>query len=130
MGSEGEVNTNSMGCAKLMEFIYISRLKVWEQVEKLNMDVNASSGTSLEWKAALRTLSRASSLMFAHAHILAAVASQRPECFSEHVRILLIVNLRRMKALTTKQFKQLWSMGQDGPNKSEQLSKQLRDWLS
>lgn len=35
-----------------------------------------------------------------------------------------------MKALTTKQFKQLWSMGQDGPDKSEQLSKQLQDWLS
>ena len=34
-------------------------------------------------------------------------------CFSEHVRLLLTVSLRRMKALATSQVKQLWHASQD-----------------
>ena len=46
-------------------------------------------------------------------HIITAVASQRSECFSEHVRLLLTVSLRRMKTLCTQQVKQLWFASQD-----------------
>jgi hypothetical protein len=46
-------------------------------------------------------------------HIITAVASQRAECFSEHVRLLLTVSLRRMKGLSTDQVKQLWFASQE-----------------
>ena len=46
-------------------------------------------------------------------HIITAVASQRAECFSEHVRLLLTVSLRQMKALSTEQVKQLWFASQE-----------------
>merc|ERR1712113_411735 len=57
-------------------------------------------------------------------------ASQRSECFAEQLRLLLIVNLRRMKTLGIGQFKQLWTMVQDGPEHDAKLSEQLRGWLS
>lgn len=143
-----EISTSTMDCAKLMEFVFASRLKVKEHLLELHAKVNASSGSEPacdglalgsggtcgekeQWRRALRTASHASSLLSAHAHIIAAVASQRAECFSEHVRLLLIVGLRRLKGLLTGQFKQLWMVGQDGPAKaSEQLQKELSAWLT
>mmetsp|Transcript_50331 Transcript_50331/g.155871 ORF Transcript_50331/g.155871 Transcript_50331/m.155871 type:complete len:440 (-) Transcript_50331:79-1398(-) len=120
-----------MDCGKLMEFVYISRMKVWERVEALRKEAGEAASGPLPYRQALRILSRGSSFLSAHAHILAAISSQRGECFSEHVRLLLIVNLRRMKLLTSGQFKQLWLATQDGPTAAEpEISKQLRSWLS
>lgn len=128
--SGGEISTGTMDCAKLMEFIYIARLKAWERLEQLKTDAGEKEGVAVPWKTALRSASTGTSLLSAHAHVLAAVASQRPECFSEHVRLLLIVNLRRTKTLETGHFKLLWVMGQDGSDKEEELSKLLREWLA
>uniref|UniRef100_A0A7S0FPU6 Apple domain-containing protein n=1 Tax=Pyrodinium bahamense TaxID=73915 RepID=A0A7S0FPU6_9DINO len=127
---EAELNTNSMDCAKLMEFVYISRLKLWEHMEKLRADVGEDPKGPLPWRLTLHTLSRGSSLLSAHVHVLAAISSQRAECFSEHVRLLLIVNLRRTKSLVTGHLKQLWLVGQDGPEQmAEGISRDLRKWL-
>merc|ERR1719247_3562508 len=67
--------------------------------------------------------------MSAHTHFLAAISSQRTECFSEHVRLLLTVNLRRMKQMTTAQVKQLWMVSQDGPDSLTELSTHSKKWL-
>jgi len=123
---EGELSTNSMDCARLMEFVYVSRMKVFDHLANTKAQVHEET----PWKLSLRAASRASSLISAHTHVLAAVASQRPECFSEHVRLLLIVNLRRMKSLTDGQFHQLWLVGQDGPQASAELAKKLGNWLT
>eukprot|EP00421_Protoceratium_reticulatum_P065289 CAMPEP_0168423136 /NCGR_PEP_ID=MMETSP0228-20121227/34152_1 /TAXON_ID=133427 /ORGANISM="Protoceratium reticulatum, Strain CCCM 535 (=CCMP 1889)" /LENGTH=509 /DNA_ID=CAMNT_0008437087 /DNA_START=1 /DNA_END=1529 /DNA_ORIENTATION=- len=130
--SEAELSTSAMDCGKLMEFVYISRMKVWEHLEKLRVEAGGDKEAKLvPWRSAIRTLSRAASFLSAHSHVLAAIASQRAECFSEHVRLLLIVNLRRMKSLATGQIKQLWIAGQDGPRQTEgELSKKLHSWLS
>jgi len=143
-----EISTSTMDCAKLMEFVYASRLKVKEHLHKLHVSVNESipsdaacegldlgkggtCGEKEQWRRALRTASHASSLLSAHAHIIAAVASQRPECFSEHVRLLLIVGLRRLKGLLNGQFKQLWLVGQNSPvGATDQLLKDLNAWLT
>merc|ERR1712190_710675 len=111
-----------MDCGRLMEFIYISRLKVWESFEKPKKDAGDKTAAPLPWTAALRYASTGTSFFSAHAHVIAAIASQRAECFSEHVRLLLIVNLRRTKALETSHVKLLWLMGQDGPEKEDELT--------
>eukprot|EP00913_Durusdinium_trenchii_P027806 g26073.t1 len=69
----------------------------------------------------LRRSSKASSLASAHVHIITAVASQRSECFSEHVRLLLTVSLRRMKTLCTQQ---------DGFTHESDHQMRLKSWLS
>lgn len=126
-----EIGTGAMNCARLMELIFISRVKVLEHLERMRSESEASFGTPLPWKTAMRTASRGSSLLSAHLHITGAMASQRPECFSEHVRLLLVVNLRRLKALTDSHFRLLWLLGQDGPaGTEEELSRQLRVWLA
>jgi len=124
-----EINTNTMDCAKLMELVYAMRLKLWEQIENLRPE-DSSGGAKASWKFALRAVSRGSSLFSAHVHILAAVASQRSECFSEQVRLLLVVNIRRMKALTTRHVDQLWMFGQDGPARPEDAMARARKWLA
>eukprot|EP00929_Paragymnodinium_shiwhaense_P002809 TRINITY_DN103105_c0_g1_i1.p1 TRINITY_DN103105_c0_g1~~TRINITY_DN103105_c0_g1_i1.p1 ORF type:complete len:541 (-),score=122.32 TRINITY_DN103105_c0_g1_i1:43-1665(-) len=123
-----ELNTNSMDCARLMEFVFVSRLKVFERLEKLQKAA-AAEGDAAPWRTSLKRLSLASSMTSAHVHIIAAIASQRTECFSEHVRLLLIVNLRRLKTLTTNHFKSLWLVGQDGPSKAAELAQSTLAWL-
>ena len=44
----------------------------------------------------------------AHSHIIGAIISQRDECFSEQVRLLFVVNLRRFKTLVSEQFRLIW----------------------
>mmetsp|Transcript_9914 Transcript_9914/g.26962 ORF Transcript_9914/g.26962 Transcript_9914/m.26962 type:complete len:520 (-) Transcript_9914:161-1720(-) len=128
---ESEISTNSMDCAKLMEFVYVLRQQVWERIEKLRADTADETKDPLDYRLILQTLSRGSSFLSAHVHVIAAISSQRSECFSEHVRLLLIVNLRRMKSLATGHLKQLWLVAQDGPEQAAAvLSKQMREWLA
>jgi len=128
---EREISTNAMDCAKLMEFVYILRQTVWERMEKLRTASGDEKDDPLPWRYILYTLSRGSSFLSAHTHVIAAISSQRSECFSEHMRLLLIVNLRRMKSLTTGHLKQLWLAAQDGPEESAAAnSKHLREWLA
>lgn len=117
------IDIASMDCTQIMEFVYISRLKIWQQLDQHLAEVNASAPAD-----PLRISSRASSLLSAHVHIITAVSSQRAECFSEHVRLLLTVSLRRMKALATSQVKQLWHASQDGLEDPEGASR-LKTWL-
>jgi len=123
-----ELSTGAMDCGKLMEFVYVTRLKIWEQLQQQGAKFSESVAT-LTWRDMLRSVSRASSLMSAHTHFLAAISSQRTECFSEHVRLLLTVNLRRMKQMTTAQVKQLWMVSQDGPDSLTELSTHSKKWL-
>lgn len=126
---DGAIDIASMDCAKIMEFVFISRWKLWQQLDGELAEANKTSSAT----GALQTLrrsSRASSLVSAHVHIITAVASQRAECFSEHVRLLLTVSLRRMKGLSTDQVKQLWFASQDGFANEAEHSSRLKAWLS
>eukprot|EP00747_Dinoflagellata_sp_TGD_P209574 gnl/TRDRNA2_/TRDRNA2_82957_c0_seq1.p1 gnl/TRDRNA2_/TRDRNA2_82957_c0~~gnl/TRDRNA2_/TRDRNA2_82957_c0_seq1.p1 ORF type:complete len:526 (+),score=91.38 gnl/TRDRNA2_/TRDRNA2_82957_c0_seq1:55-1578(+) len=125
--SARQIDTGSMDCAKLMEFVYISRQKLWEHMQGLHAD--AAAGGVTTWRAAFRTVSRASSLMSAQVHILAAVSSQRSECFSEHVRLLLIVNLRRIKGLISGQYHIIWDVTQDGDGALPATLPKVTSWL-
>ncbi|CAK9096125.1 Hypothetical protein SCF082_LOCUS45148 [Durusdinium trenchii] len=118
-----------MDCAEIMEFVYISRWKLWQQLDQELAEVNQSSVAASSLKI-LRRSSKASSLASAHVHIITAVASQRSECFSEHVRLLLTVSLRRMKTLCTQQVKQLWFASQDGFTHESDHQMRLKSWLS
>eukprot|EP00933_Yihiella_yeosuensis_P078353 TRINITY_DN8972_c0_g1_i1.p1 TRINITY_DN8972_c0_g1~~TRINITY_DN8972_c0_g1_i1.p1 ORF type:complete len:558 (-),score=98.45 TRINITY_DN8972_c0_g1_i1:232-1905(-) len=130
---ETELSIGSMDCAKLMEFIYVARHKVWSELDK---DLTALNETTRALNPptvveSLKTSSRAASLLSAHAHVITAVASQRAECYSEHVRLLLTVSLRRMKALATGQVQLLWLASQSGVQKKEDavMAASLVSWL-
>lgn len=122
--SPAEINTGSMSCAMLMELVYATRLKVSQHLDHLRASANATD-VAESWIQDLGAASKAFSLLGAHAHIIAAVASQRAECFSEHVRMLLTVGLRRLKGLTTAQVKQLWKVAQDGPSAAAAVHEDL-----
>ncbi|CAK8986603.1 unnamed protein product [Durusdinium trenchii] len=126
---DGSIDIASMDCAEIMEFVYISRWKLWQQLDQELAEVNQSSVAASSLKI-LRRSSKASSLASAHVHIITAVASQRSECFSEHVRLLLTVSLRRMKTLCTQQVKQLWFASQDGFTHESDHQMRLKSWLS
>jgi len=123
-----EMSTASMDCAKIMEFIYVTRQRIWEQLEQEKAKYSKKD-SSLTWRGILRSISRASSLMSAHTHFAAAITSQRTECFSENVRLLLIVNLRKMKGLLNDQVKQLWMVAQDGTDITEELATLTEKWI-
>eukprot|EP00392_Amoebophrya_sp_AT5.2_P002424 g2429.t1 len=53
-------------------------------------------------------VNRVAMFVTAHAHIVGAIISQRDECFSEQVRLLFVVNLRRFKTLVSEQFRIIW----------------------
>lgn len=53
-------------------------------------------------------VNRVALFVTAHAHIVGAIISQRDECFSEQVRLLFVVNLRRFKVLVSEQFRITW----------------------
>merc|ERR1719476_854519 len=109
--------------------MYVTRSKIHEQLQQHKAAWD-DPGFQPTWKSLLRLVSRGSSLMSAHTHFLAAISSQRTECFSEHVRLLLIVNLRRMRVLATKQVKQLWMVSQDGTEQLDELISHTKQWIS
>lgn len=116
--SDPTLNTNLMDCTRLMEFLYITRARTRDELTLLRFGpiADVSNGTEVStlqaegvsWVEVMHNVSHGASLLSAHVHISAAIASQRTECFSEHVRLLLVVNLRRMKNLFTRQVLQLW----------------------
>lgn len=103
---ERQLNTQTMKCAHLMEFVYIARDKVRQEL--LALKANLTEATPA--RDATHAVSRASSLLSAHMHISGALASQRSECFSEHIRLLIVVNLRRLKGLASRQVRALWDL--------------------
>ncbi|CAK0817048.1 unnamed protein product, partial [Prorocentrum cordatum] len=129
-GSAGDMNTATMSCSKLMEFVYVSRLKVKEKLEILLAAAKANETESAEWMSIARTVSRAQSFLSAHMHVVAALATQRPGCFSENMKLLLTMSLRRMKPLVTGQLESLWLVTQSGPDQAGALVERGLDWLS
>lgn len=123
-----ELNIASMDCGKLMEFMYVTRQKIHDELERQKTECEDPTFQPA-WKTLLRIVSRATSLMSAHTHFLAALSSQRKECFSEHVRLLLIVHLRRMRAMKTGHMKQLWMFSQNGPEPLDEVFSHTKKWL-
>jgi uncharacterized protein YfcZ (UPF0381/DUF406 family) len=129
-GSAGDMNTATMSCSKLMEFVYVSRLKVKEKLETLLAAAKANEAEPAEWTSVVRKVSRGQSFLSAHMHVIAALATQRPGCFSENMRLLLTMALRRLKPLVTGQLEALWLVTQSGPDQASTVADRGRAWLS
>jgi len=71
-------------------------------------------------------MSKAASLVSAHLHIHGVLAASRPECISEHLQLLFLMSLRRMKTLVHEQLKHLWVVFQGTP---ELLRRGAGKWL-
>eukprot|EP00397_Hematodinium_sp_SG-2012_P056736 GEMP01070308.1.p1 GENE.GEMP01070308.1~~GEMP01070308.1.p1 ORF type:complete len:287 (+),score=43.10 GEMP01070308.1:198-1058(+) len=68
--------------------------------------------------------------MKAHVHMAGALASQRGECFSEKVRLLFLMSLRRIKALVQEHVHSMWKMYENGDVRPAQANLQnAREFL-
>ncbi|CAD7928375.1 unnamed protein product [Amoebophrya sp. A120] len=102
------IDTNSIDCTRLMEFLYLTRGSTKKQIlhEKELLKRDASDPES--GYPVVMYVNRVGMFVTAHAHIVGAIISQRDECFSEQVRLLFVVNLRRFKTLVSEQFRIVW----------------------
>lgn len=111
-----EVALNSTwNCSIFMEFIYMSRDRIRMQLdyirgnysaEEQNMKQTGEEKGSATW--VISHMSSAASLISAHLHVHGVLASARPRCLSEHLQLLFLMSLRRMKTLLHGQLRHLW----------------------
>eukprot|EP00931_Biecheleriopsis_adriatica_P101427 TRINITY_DN76567_c0_g1_i1.p1 TRINITY_DN76567_c0_g1~~TRINITY_DN76567_c0_g1_i1.p1 ORF type:complete len:412 (+),score=111.23 TRINITY_DN76567_c0_g1_i1:65-1300(+) len=105
----------SLNCSEFLEYVYLSRDRIRQQLDYTRGNFTAedeafraqgSPGGSSAW--AMTHLSAASSLVSAHIHIHGVLAAARPECLSEHLQLLFLMSLRRVKTLLHSQLRHLW----------------------
>ncbi len=96
------LNTTDMSCKGVLEFIYISKQLALENMKNHSQDFedyviqfqnNYVSDPLLSFRPrfALEMVSAVSSLAMAHLHLIAVLTLQRGECFSENIRLILLV---------------------------------------
>lgn len=111
-----EIGLNtSMNCSDFLEFVYLSRDRIRAQLDFVRGNFTADDemfrargeeGVSTTW--AMTHMSTAASLVSAHIHIHGVLAAGRRECLSEHLQLLFLMSLRRMKGLLHSQLRQIW----------------------
>ena len=82
-------------------------------------------GGSSAW--AMTHMSQAASLLSAHIHIHGILSGARPECLNEHLQLLFLMSLRRMKHLLHSQLRHLWLVFQ---GTAELVRQGAGKWLS
>lgn len=111
-----EIGLNqSLNCSSFLEFVYLSRDTIRLQLDYIRGNFTAEDamfkdhgeeGVSTTW--AMTHMSTAASLVSAHMHIHGVLAAARRECLSEHLQLLFLMSLRRLKSLTHSQLRHLW----------------------
>lgn len=111
-----EVGLNSsLNCSIYLEFIYLSRDRIRQQLEYIRGNFSAEDelykatgedGKSTTW--AMTYMSKAASLLSAHIHIHGVLGASRRDCLSEHLQLLFLMSLRRLKTLLNGELRQLW----------------------
>merc|ERR1719158_273391 len=72
-------------------------------------------------------MSKAASLVSAHMHIHGVLGASRRECLSEHLQLLFLMSLRRLKTLLHGELRQLWIVFQ---GTAELFRQGAGKWLS
>jgi len=111
-----EVGLNTtLNCSEFLEFVYLSRDRIRMQLDYMRGNFSAEDemfrargedGVSTTW--AMTYMSKAASLVSAHMHIHGVLAAARQECLSEHLQLLFLMSLRRLKSLMHTQLRHLW----------------------
>jgi len=105
----------SLNCSEFLEFVYLSRDRIRTELDYIRGNftledeafrVKGGSGGSSAW--AMSHMSQAASLLSAHIHIHGVLSAARQECLNEHLQLLFLMSLRRMKILMHSQLRHLW----------------------
>jgi len=124
---------SSLNCSMFLEFVYLSRERIRNQLDYIRGNFTAEDdqfqaqgeqGQSTTW--AMTHMSTAASLVSAHVHIHGVLAAARRECLSEHLQLLFLMSLKRLKALLHGQLRQLWVVFQ---GTSELFRRGVGRWL-
>lgn len=118
-----EIGLNeTLNCSTFLEFTYLSRDRIRLQLEYLRGNFTAEDelykaqgeeGQSTTW--AMTYMSKAASLVSAHIHVHGVLGASRRECLSEHLQLLFLMSLRRLKNLLHGELRQLWIVFQGTP---------------
>jgi hypothetical protein len=125
---------SSWNCSMYLEFVYLSRDRIRQQLEYIRGNFSAEDelfkaqgedGKSTTW--AMTYMAKAASLLSAHIHIHGVLGSSRRECLSEHLQLLFLMSLRRLKTLLNGELRQLWVVFQ---GTAELFRQGAGKWLS
>mmetsp|Transcript_26359 Transcript_26359/g.83469 ORF Transcript_26359/g.83469 Transcript_26359/m.83469 type:complete len:431 (-) Transcript_26359:104-1396(-) len=106
---------STLNCSMFLEFTYLSRDRIRAQLEFIRGNFSADDeafrssgeqGVSTTW--AMSYMSTAASLVSAHLHIHGVLGAARRDCLSEHLHLLFLMSLKRLKSLLQNQLRQLW----------------------
>merc|ERR1719247_3492114 len=130
-----EIGLNStFNCSTFLEFVYLSRDRIRLQLEYIRGNFSAEDelfkaqgeeGQSTTW--AMTHMSKAASLVSAHIHVHGVLGASRRECLSEHLQLLFLMSLRRLKTLMHGELRQLWIVFQ---GTSELFRQGAGKWLT
>jgi hypothetical protein len=120
-----------LSCEKVMEFIYLSRERIREELMYLvgnytEQEEKTRAQPEAGVPALMSYASRAASLLSAHSHISSALLHLRRPCLTDHIRLLFMVSLRRLKAVLDMEQRQLWYVFQ---GTLPELRRVTLDWL-
>lgn len=118
-----QVDSNELSCAEVLELVYMSRLRVVEEISVLRR--MALEGAR-SWRAAVGSASRVSSFLSAQTHFVGGLAAQRSMCFSEELLVQLTAGVGRLRHVTERYFEILWAAAeQDHENEILELEEAL-----
>ena len=124
----------SVNCSDFLEYVYLSRDQIRTQLDYVRGNFSAEDeqfrlqgavGGSSAW--AMTHMSQAASLLSAHIHIHGILSAARPECLNEHLQLLFLMSLRRMKGLLHSQLRHLWLVFQ---GTAELVRQHAGKWLA
>jgi len=127
-------SNSSHNCSTFLEFVYLSRDRIRLQLEYIRGNFSAEDelfkaqgedGQSTTW--AMTYMSKAASLVSAHIHVHGVLGASRRECLSEHLQLLFLMSLRRLKTLLHGELRQLWLVFQ---GTAELFRPSAGKWLS
>jgi len=130
-----EIGLNSsLNCSEFLEFVYLSRDRIRLELEYIRGNFSAEDelfkaqgeeGQSTTW--AMTHVSKAASLVSALIHVHSVFAAARHECLSEHLQLLFLMSIRRLKTLLHGELRQLWIIFQ---GTAELFRQSAGKWLS
>lgn len=124
----------SLNCSEFLEYVYLSRDRIRAQLDYVRGNFTAEddafraqggSGGSTSW--AMTHMSGAASLLSAHIHIHGVLSAARQECLNEHLQLLFLMSLKRLKTLMHTQMRHLWLVFQ---GTAELVRQGAGRWLS
>jgi len=124
----------SLNCSSFLEFVFLSRERIKIQLGYVRGNFSAQDAQAradgedgIATALVMSHMSSAASLVSAQTHIHGVLAAARRECLSEHLQLLFLMSLSRLKSLLNEQLRHMWVVFQGTP---ELLRQGCGTWLA